>query len=59
MSHADILHNDAIFPEAMKFLPSRWFHATAQQNRLFVPFGKGTRMCVGMEYVPTAPGASY
>ncbi|KAF2970083.1 hypothetical protein GQX73_g3437 [Xylaria multiplex] len=46
----DILHNDDIFPEAMKFRPDRWFNATEQQNRMFVPFGKGTRMCIGLEF---------
>ena len=51
MSHSDVLHNEAIFPEPMRFRPERWFHATDQQNRCFVPFGKGTRMCIGMEYV--------
>ncbi|KAL3470713.1 cytochrome P450 [Aspergillus californicus] len=50
MSHGDILHNEAIFPEPMMFKPSRWFDASAQQNRMFVPFGKGTRMCVGMNF---------
>ncbi|EIT74228.1 cytochrome P450 [Aspergillus oryzae 100-8] len=50
MSHGDILHNEDIFPDPMKFMPSRWFNASPQQNRLFVPFGKGTRMCVGMNF---------
>ncbi|EAW12447.1 cytochrome P450 [Aspergillus clavatus NRRL 1] len=50
MSHPDILHNDSIFPEPLRFRPARWFTATEQQNRLFVPFGKGTRMCVGMDF---------
>lgn len=51
MSHGDILHNDEIFPEAMKFKPERWFNPTEQQKRMYVPFGKGTRMCIGVEYV--------
>ncbi|KAK5999321.1 hypothetical protein QM012_005596 [Aureobasidium pullulans] len=50
MSHPDILHNNDIFPEALKFKPDRWFNATDFQNRMFVPFGKGTRMCIGMEF---------
>jgi cytochrome P450 len=54
MSHPDILHNGDIFPEPLKFKPERWFNATERQNRSFVPFGKGTRMCVGMEYVTSS-----
>ncbi|KAL1619767.1 hypothetical protein SLS56_009968 [Neofusicoccum ribis] len=49
MSIPDIVHSENIFPEPMKFMPERWFNATDLQNRYFVPFGKGTRMCVGME----------
>jgi cytochrome P450 len=49
MSHPDILLNEDIYPEANEFLPERWFHASDLQNRMFVPFGKGTRMCIGME----------
>ncbi|KAH6606462.1 cytochrome P450 monooxygenase [Trichoderma cornu-damae] len=49
MSHPDILLNDDIYPEALKFKPERWFNATEQQNKMFVPFGKGTRMCIGVE----------
>ncbi|KAK5629883.1 hypothetical protein RRF57_005598 [Xylaria bambusicola] len=50
MSHGDILHNDEIFPEAMKFKPERWFDPTEQQKKMYVPFGKGTRMCIGAEF---------
>lgn len=49
MSQPDILHNDEIYPEALKFKPERWFNATEQQNKMFIPFGKGTRMCIGAE----------
>lgn len=54
MSHRDILHNETIFPDPLKFMPERWFNATEGQNRSFVPFGKGTRMCIGMEYLTSA-----
>ncbi|KAI1345612.1 cytochrome P450 [Xylaria sp. FL0043] len=50
MSHGDILHNDEIFPEAMKFKPERWFNPTDFQKRMYVPFGKGTRMCIGVDF---------
>lgn len=49
MSQPDISHNGDIYPEPLKFKPDRWFNATDYQNRMFVPFGKGTRMCIGME----------
>ena len=52
MSHPDVLHNENIFPAPMQFRPERWFHATDEQIRCFVPFGKGTRKCIGVEYVP-------
>ncbi|KAL7800573.1 cytochrome P450 [Trichoderma afarasin] len=50
MSQPDILHNDEIYPEALKFKPERWFNATEQQNKMFIPFGKGTRMCIGADF---------
>ena len=50
-----MLHNETIFPEPRKFKPERWFNATEQQNKCFVPFGKGTRACIGQEYVTYAP----
>ncbi|KAI0975889.1 cytochrome P450 [Xylaria arbuscula] len=50
MSQGDILHNDEIFPEALKFKPERWFNPTDFQKRMYVPFGKGTRMCIGVDF---------
>jgi cytochrome P450 len=40
-----------IFPNPMEFSPERWLQSTEESNRLnryMVPFGKGSRMCVGM-----------
>jgi len=40
-----------IFPDPMKFSPERWLQSPEESNRLnryMVPFGKGSRMCVGM-----------
>jgi cytochrome P450 len=46
------MHRDtAIFPDPMKFSPERWLQGAEESNRLnryMVPFGKGSRMCVGM-----------
>ncbi|PTB65475.1 cytochrome P450 [Trichoderma citrinoviride] len=53
MSHPDILHNEEIYPEASKFKPERWFNATEQQNKMFIPFGRGSRMCTGMDFAYT------
>jgi hypothetical protein len=40
-----------IFPEPMKFSPERWLQSAEESNalnRYMIPFGKGSRMCVGM-----------
>ncbi|KAL7943922.1 cytochrome P450 [Trichoderma barbatum] len=50
MSHPDILHDSTIYPQPLKFDPERWFNATERANRSFVAFGKGTRMCQGMDF---------
>ena len=50
MSTRDILHDEAIYPEPMAFKPQRWFQATEQQNRCFVAFSKGTRVCPGSDF---------
>ncbi|RFU72711.1 cytochrome p450 [Trichoderma arundinaceum] len=50
MSHPDILHDPTIYPEPLRFIPERWFNPTERANRSFVAFGKGTRMCQGMDF---------
>ncbi|KAL4819367.1 hypothetical protein BDW67DRAFT_182313 [Aspergillus spinulosporus] len=44
--------NPVVFPQPREFRPERWLEAdfeTAQaMNRHFVPFSKGSRMCLGM-----------
>ena len=46
-----VLHqNEDYFPNSQEFDPERWF-TTADKQRMweaFVPFGKGSRICVGM-----------
>ena len=41
--------NPSIFPEPSAFKPERWLQGGEQKlQRYLVPFGKGTRMCAGM-----------
>ena len=47
-------HNEAFFKEADSFRPERFLgekgiaaHADASSDRLYVPFGRGVRMCAG------------
>jgi hypothetical protein len=51
-----VLHqNQGCFPNPTKFDPERWLGADSHQamrmEKAFIPFGKGTRGCVGMPYV--------
>ena len=46
-----VLHrNEDYFPRAHEFIPERWALTSDKQKmwKAFVPFGKGSRMCVGM-----------
>jgi cytochrome P450 len=46
-----VLHrNEDYFPLAHEFIPERWALTSDKQKmwKAFVPFGKGSRMCVGM-----------
>lgn len=47
-----VLHqNEAYFPNASKFDPERWLdlNEARRLDKAFVPFGKGTRGCVGIK----------
>jgi cytochrome P450 len=44
----DILMNEDIFPSPREFKPERWINNT-DLDRYFVPFGKGSRMCMGLK----------
>jgi cytochrome P450 len=48
MTNVDILMNEAIFPKPKSFMPERWFNNPGL-DRYFVPFGKGTRSCLGIK----------
>lgn len=53
MSIVLLHHNESIFPQSHTFLPERWL-AQSQGKRLdkyMVSFGRGSRQCLGMEYV--------
>lgn len=52
MSNADVLFDEAIFPDAGTFRPERWFGEEGKEieRRGWVPFGRGSRMCLGMRY---------
>ncbi|KAK5715158.1 hypothetical protein LTR15_010575 [Elasticomyces elasticus] len=43
-----ILHlNEKVFPEPGAFIPQRWRDPTTSMNRDWMPFGKGSRACMG------------
>jgi len=51
-----VLHQDSeYFPDPQNFDPERWSKASPEalrkMEKAFVPFGKGSRICVGMPYV--------
>ena len=48
MTNVDILMNESIFPNAKEFIPERWINNPGLEQ-YFVPFGKGSRACVGIK----------
>ncbi|KAI0854016.1 putative cytochrome P450 [Daldinia vernicosa] len=40
--------NPAVYPEPLKFDPSRWENPTRAMKDAFVPFGGGSRICLGL-----------
>jgi cytochrome P450 len=53
MSMPDLHFNPDIFPDPDLFKPERWLESSpevkAKMQQFFVPFGKGSRSCIGME----------
>jgi hypothetical protein len=46
-------HNETVFPDSHRFKPERWLDP-AERKRLekyMVAFSKGSRQCIGMQYV--------
>ncbi|KAL8732133.1 MAG: hypothetical protein Q9181_004048 [Wetmoreana brouardii] len=53
MTIRDILLDPSVFPSPLEFLPERWFSDSPtleQMNQAYVPFGRGSRMCVGLNF---------
>ncbi|KAI0885103.1 putative cytochrome P450 [Annulohypoxylon maeteangense] len=40
--------NPEVFPDPWKFNPSRWDHPTKAMKDSFLPFGGGSRICIGL-----------
>jgi cytochrome P450 len=53
MSMPDLHFNADVFPEPHTFKPERWLEssgdALSNMQQYFVPFGRGSRMCIGQE----------
>lgn len=43
-----------LFPQPLKFLPERWLEGGVNEHsrKYVVPFSKGSRACIGIQYVP-------
>ena len=48
MTTYDILMNESVFPNPKEFIPQRWI-GQPELDKYFVPFGKGTRQCMGIK----------
>ena len=48
MTTVDVLMNDKIFADSASFAPERWIE-NPELEKYFVPFGKGTRQCLGIK----------
>ena len=52
MTLRDVLLDPAIFVNPLEFLPERWLSDSPgleRMNQAYVPFGRGSRMCVGLK----------
>ena len=56
MSSYLIHHDERIFPSSHSFKPDRWLHSPTVSHsgrplsRYLVPFSKGTRICIGINF---------
>ena len=53
MTLRDVLLDPSIFTQPLDFKPERWLADNPDLQRInqaYVPFGRGTRMCLGLKY---------
>jgi cytochrome P450 len=48
MSLRDIQLDEGIYERPMEFLPERWLATDGKHSKLYLPFGRGSRMCIGI-----------
>ena len=49
--HAPLLHHSSmLFPGPMEFNPERWLPGGSANPKYLVPYSRGTRRCLGMEF---------
>jgi len=53
MALRDVLLDEETFPQFMEFSPERWLSESedtsiSEISRSFIPFGRGSRMCIGL-----------
>ncbi|KAL8963314.1 MAG: hypothetical protein Q9183_005026, partial [Haloplaca sp. 2 TL-2023] len=55
MTMMNVLHNPTLYPSPQTFDPSRWIDLgpDSPENQNFVCYGKGSRMCLGMNLAQT------
>jgi cytochrome P450 len=58
MTIVDVHHDENIYPNSRSFIPERWLDNPKTKegeslSRYFVSFGKGSRSCIGIKYVPS------
>ena len=49
MTIRDVLLDSRVFENPLSFVPERWLGDTSQIDQYFIPFGKGSRNCQGLE----------
>jgi cytochrome P450 len=57
MTIVDMNHDEEVFPDSHSFIPERWMNNPTTKDgspleRYYVGFGKGSRQCIGLKYVP-------
>lgn len=59
MSVREILNDPEVYEDPRTFKPDRWLDADKDKlelmNRNFIPFGRGSRVCLGIKCVVFLP----